>query len=617
MLFAPNWKKLAFDILYGVKTDMDCRLWNESEWSNRLNYVVVKFIATPAGSTSACLQRLCDFRNWDVMCDPSIVWEDRGNDVIREVHGRYAEESDSKYQRVCELIQLMEGTGIFDEVQYIPRERNDECRTGSGPDDDYGGNISDEECSDTSYIVSLSWGKEYRGDRAENKVTFAMNDPDKMGAEEWNIDTKELGVLRCRYETSDEGAFWKMAHKMMNWKKVDRTAFSDMSLCKMQWGQCTDITYVPLSNGNGSEGGEGKREEVKQPNPFPNQHRGGGGLSLITYKKGAYPVHRSKSAWAKLQRQRAAEDLRESVRRAAEELRELKDMDSGKAGGEVDDSSEESDESSSDGSEARQTAAKHKERQRMTKLKRKYIGLTDEPTNKWDRKLEKIANPRMYAMRIDKFDIEKRKKNVYYDRWVQLRDEKSPRGVEKLLAIGGGRLFNGYYVLKRHDFYFLDKGGKNGPELLRMVPYLDGEEFPKFDRYYFWYHNCIYNDTKDPWVDRDGNYKENAYVGSDWVDSESDEEVQYEECADGNWKSAWYTGASARDVEENEVSLDGYEGCMYDLVRESDTMGHSQCGDSEAHDDSVSEESDSSEGDVCVRRTGKPKRVIMDDSDSD
>jgi len=235
-----------------------------------------------------------------------------------------------------------------------------------------------------------------------------------------------------------------------------------------------------------------------------------------------------------------------------------------------------------------------KEKEKWRRLKKKFPGLPDEPELECDRKLEKIMEPQTYSKRINKFDLETRKRNIYWDRWIVIRDDVYPKGEEKWLAIGDGRLYNGYYVLNRRDFYMKDEEG-----VYRVIQWVGetflpdfprDQPFPQWADYYEWYYNdtCNCQELDNPGYDSEDNTVPGAYVGSDWsLRSESSSEF-------------------------DQKSVDRMI-LKYDNERPYDSDDDSESG----VDENEVKQSDSSDDSEirCVRRTGKRRLVLESDSD--
>ena len=562
----------------------DFRFWKENEWSPCLNYIVVIFVVRGRSSLPECLQRLYDFKNCSLLRDLSLKWEERGCKEIGEVHGRFAEGDDARYSMVCGLISMLEDANVFDIVVYMSRQHELEEKAEEGTAQ-----------HDVNYqIIRLLWGTEYTRERASIMVNSAMNDRQRMGLS-WDIDVRDDGTMTCTYVGLSEDDLWEMAHKMVAWKSDNRTAYTEMKMYEVCDGDEKEIRYVARA--------ENDRQLLENADRMivstMHRHEGAGDLSRIAYKKNAWPIHKTKSVWLKQNKHR--QDGRSHQKNSL--IREGSDVDSLGCVGDIDLDCGIGSEGDSEAISCPPVGSK--DMKPKAYKGRKYFGLPDAPTSEFGAKEEKIVNPVAYAQRNGLYELNIREKSLHYSKWKKFGG---------FMAIGDGKVYNGYFVLERRDFYTDYEG-----EPVRVIDIWEGSPFPKWHQYYYWYHNCIWNFMKNPGYDSDGNTVPGAYdsIGSDWLASSSEDDM------DG--LQPW-EGVNNGDFSSTSGS-DSYSDKKYDLQANANDGDDSRemSGGAKMSDEGVdppdeevngNEEDNSSDEEVNDRRCVKRRRVILDD-DSD
>ena len=247
----------------------------------------------------------------------------------------------------------------------------------------------------------------------------------------------------------------------------------------------------------------------------------------------------------------------------------------------------------------------------------KYPNLPREPITEYEKKSEKIKEPRTHAMRLDILD--KRSKNKYHSEWLEKR--KCVTGTY-ILPIGDGKFYNGYYVVEKRDWYY-DIDGRPA----RIIYDTMNGPFPQWRSYLYWYWNIgggnVELDAKDdPGFNSDGSRVRGGYENSDWELSEN------ESCSGSEIALSYHSSDDSKDVgydvtledkEDLDVSDEDDRGKEEDdeedtIILDTSEMVMSSCDDEVLGHDTQS----SQEDEVFCRKRRKKDRVIFEsDSEED
>ena len=445
-----------------MSTVYDCRMWGEDDWDHTKNYIVIMFYVDDDNGKTIyeCLQKLFDFANLEVLKELGITWEDKGSPDIGEVHGRYFVADDARFQSVCEMVQLFDGQGWYDNMMIIPKDEQG---------DDNKDDSSRESSGDDYREIHLIWDTDFTKQLASTKIRLGLQDETKMG-EAWSFYERPDGTFGCLYVATSDEEFQDAKDRVERWKKNDRIAYSraefvDNRKKLLDVGKyCGDVKTLGKSSGTGLGGAKngvakppaikfyGDRENVEQVGDYVEPENS---LLRLKYQKDAWPSnfgsHKKKG-----------------------KKRYYTKMSSG-------------------------TSTKQERKQ-------KYRNLPPEPTDEYSIKAEKVFRPSIYAKRHDLYD--KRQKSKYYQKWLEASDfiftvpisnGLTEYSREKMFPIGEGKYFNGYYVLEKRDFYCHMKTEDDenpckvvrywgwAPGFIKEFPGCEDLTFPTWENYLRWY----------------------------------------------------------------------------------------------------------------------------------
>ena len=518
-----------------MRTTFDCRLWKDDEWDKQKNYAVVVYFSTKEINECGCLQKFFEFTNLDVLKGFNITWENRASADVGEVHGQFCEQDDYQFQCVCEILQLLDGQDLFDNIQFIPKDEQNDVKD---PDDELIKNIArkkdqyDAICSgdDDPSEIHLIWDTDFTKSLSARKIQLGLNDETKMGTA-WSIDHRPDGSTVCIFVAVSDKEFERFKNQVEKWKGDDRLAYSrveyidnreiimsdeeDDAMLASCIEQENHNVFCPSFSAEKKRAFYGDVETVEEIGDYVEEWNS---LKKLKYNAEAHPLRFSESN-QKAKKRHYANKRREAKKKKGDNQSK----------------------SSNDLKESVETKVVHQTRS-------KYRDLPPEPKGEYGKKCEKIFYPIIYAKRHDIY--EKHKKHKYFRQWKDANSlvliKPISNGFDhydlssKMLPVGDGNFFNGWYVVEKRDLYY-DRDGDGMPHRLvrywgwapvaiNKYPGCEDTAFPEWKHYLPWYYRGggegYFELCRDPAYSSDGEeflYPE-EYEMSDFCLTSTDED---------------------------------------------------------------------------------------------